>query len=345
MKNEAIKILDYKPEHQPYFEQFNRSWIEKYFKMEPIDKFVLTEPEKAILNRGGAILIAEFDNEIAGAVALKKVDTFTYEFTKMAVAEQFRGKGIGEALARAAIEKAIRLGASKLELYSQTIFIPAVTLYKKLGFKEIPLDDNAYGRCDMKMSMGLTRISVIQAGEEHAEAISTIGKKSFGDAFGPFFNKQEDLKQYLDHTYNTEKIAASIKKPNNVFFLALYNNQVAGFAKIKKQSRNKQIASSKQTELQKIYVLKEYHGTGVAAALLKTAFQFANQLQPDCIWLDVEVNNSKAIRFYKKSGFETYGKHFFTIGSQEFEYHVMVLSLNGAVSNKLNFQMSGYGHH
>jgi hypothetical protein len=59
----------------------------KYFRLEPIDKFVLMEPEKAILRRGGAILMASLKNEIAGTVALKKVDDTTYEFTKMAVDE------------------------------------------------------------------------------------------------------------------------------------------------------------------------------------------------------------------------------------------------------------------
>src|ERR1700716_904 len=66
MRRKEIKILDYQSEHQPYFEQLNRNWIEKYFRLEPIDKFVLMEPEKAILQKGGAILMVTFNNEIAG---------------------------------------------------------------------------------------------------------------------------------------------------------------------------------------------------------------------------------------------------------------------------------------
>ena len=67
---EVIKILDYGSEHQPYFEKFNRQWIEKYFFMEPVDEFVLTEPEEALLKPGGAILMASYNGEIAGTVAL-----------------------------------------------------------------------------------------------------------------------------------------------------------------------------------------------------------------------------------------------------------------------------------
>ena len=54
-----IEIMEYQPHHQPYFEKFNRAWIEKYFAMEPVDEFVLTDPEEALLKPGGAILMAD----------------------------------------------------------------------------------------------------------------------------------------------------------------------------------------------------------------------------------------------------------------------------------------------
>ncbi|MGB4843149.1 MAG: GNAT family N-acetyltransferase, partial [Ferruginibacter sp.] len=127
---EEIKILNYQPQHQPYFEEFNRRWIEKYFVMEPVDEFVLTDPEEALLKPGGAILMAEYNGAIAGTVALRKVETAVYEFTKMAVDEKFRRKGIAEALSYASFEKAKELGAQKIILYSNSILTAAVKLYE-----------------------------------------------------------------------------------------------------------------------------------------------------------------------------------------------------------------------
>lgn len=150
---EAIKILDYEPQHQPYFEKFNRHWIEKYFVMEPLDEFVLTEPEEALLKPGGAILMAEYDGEIAGTVALRKVDTVTYEFTKMAVNEKFRRKGIAEALSYASFEKAKELDAEKVILYSNSVLTGAIRLYEKLGFKHVPVGQVQYKRSDVKMEI------------------------------------------------------------------------------------------------------------------------------------------------------------------------------------------------
>ena len=69
LTNETIQIIDYRPEHQPYFESLNRAWIEKYFWLEEIDKYVLQNPEEAIIEQGGAILMATCNGLVAGTVA------------------------------------------------------------------------------------------------------------------------------------------------------------------------------------------------------------------------------------------------------------------------------------
>jgi GNAT superfamily N-acetyltransferase len=153
-----ITIIEYKPEHQPYFEKFNRAWIEKHFWLEEIDIYVLQHPEEAILAGGGAILMAAHDGVIAGTVALKKVSSEVYEFTKMAVDEAFRRKGIAEALSYAAFEKAKGFGARKVILYSQTGLAPAITMYRKLGFIEVPIEEGVYKRSDIKMEIELAAV-------------------------------------------------------------------------------------------------------------------------------------------------------------------------------------------
>jgi len=146
-----IKIIDYKPEHQPYFEKFNRAWIEELFEMEPVDEWVLTNPDKAILESGGAILMAEFEGVIAGTVGLRKVDQYSYEFTKMAVDERFRRKGIAEAISHASFKKAKTLGAKRVILYSNTKNAGAIKLYEKIGFHHVEVENDVYKRANVKM--------------------------------------------------------------------------------------------------------------------------------------------------------------------------------------------------
>ncbi len=153
--NQPIEIVNYSAIHQPFFEGFNRAWIEKYFWLEEIDLYVLQHPEKAIINNGGFILMALFEGKVAGTVANKKIDEKTYEFTKMAVDENYRRKGIAEALSYASFEKAREKGATRLILYSQTGLVPAINMYRKLGFKEVPMDTGLYKRSDIKMEIDL----------------------------------------------------------------------------------------------------------------------------------------------------------------------------------------------
>lgn len=147
-----IIIVNYESQHQPLFEKFNRAWIEKYFWMETVDNQVLQQPKEHILNKGGIILMAKMHNEWAGTVALKYVEPGIYEFTKMAVDEKFQGKKVGQALSHAAIEKAKRLGAKRIILYSNTKLEAAIALYRKIGFKEIPVD-GPYKRSNIKMEL------------------------------------------------------------------------------------------------------------------------------------------------------------------------------------------------
>jgi GNAT superfamily N-acetyltransferase len=151
---DSIEILPYQPIHQPQFEQLNRAWIEKYFRMEMIDFDVLGNPGLHIIDKGGFIFMAKCEGEIVGTVALKPVSKGVYEFTKMAVDERFRGRQVGKQLAMAAIQKARDLGAQKIILYSSTKLTPAIGLYRKLGFQESPLD-GPYKRCDIKLELPL----------------------------------------------------------------------------------------------------------------------------------------------------------------------------------------------
>lgn len=120
------------------------------------DEYILTNPDEAILRKGGSILIALYNDVVAGVVALIKVNSDTYEFSKMGVHENFRRKGIAEALSYAAFKKAKDLDGKNIILFSNTRLEPAIHLYRKLGFKEVPLDESSeYRRSNIKMELAL----------------------------------------------------------------------------------------------------------------------------------------------------------------------------------------------
>ncbi len=162
---DEIQIVAYRPEHQPYFEKFNRAWIEELFEMEPVDEWVLTNPEKAILEPGGAILMAEYGGVPAGTVGLRKFDEHTYEFTKMAVDNAFRRKGIAEAISYASFIKAKELGAKQVILYSNKLNAGAIKLYEKIGFQHVEVENDVYKRANVKMMIGIE--AAVRAAEKY----------------------------------------------------------------------------------------------------------------------------------------------------------------------------------
>ncbi len=152
---DEIHILEYHPSYQPHFERLNKVWIEKYFRLEPIDIEVLEHPEPHIIDPGGQIIFAAIRQRIVGTVAIKKVDDHTVEMTKMAVDEAYQGRKIGWVLGQAIIETARKMGFSKMVLYSNTMLTPAIQLYRKMGFKEVDVEAGKYDRCDIQMELDL----------------------------------------------------------------------------------------------------------------------------------------------------------------------------------------------
>lgn len=152
-----INIVAYEPHLQPHFEALNKAWLEEYFTVEPIDAWVLGNPQEAVIQMGGAILFAEKAGSIVGTVALKPLQPAVFELTKMAVDKAWQGLGIGKLLCEAAIRKAVMLGAHRLVLYSETRLTAALRLYQKMGFREIKLEDGKYARANVKMVLDLEK--------------------------------------------------------------------------------------------------------------------------------------------------------------------------------------------
>jgi ribosomal protein S18 acetylase RimI-like enzyme len=150
-----IQIVEYLPEHRLWFDRFNRQWIEEMFEMESVDEWVLCNPDKAILEPGGAILMALWNDEMAGTVGLRKLDEDIYEFTKMAVDPAYRRRGIAEALSYSSFRKAATMGASRVVLYSNTRNEEAIKLYEKLGFNHVPVEHGIYKRANVKMVINI----------------------------------------------------------------------------------------------------------------------------------------------------------------------------------------------
>jgi ribosomal protein S18 acetylase RimI-like enzyme len=135
-----LEIVDYRPAYKKHFRSLNEEWIREHFEIEKEDEAVLRDPMGLILRRGGSVLFALWDGEVAGTCALMKHPNGLLELAKMAVSPALGGMGIGTALLDAAIERARAMGARELYLRTSPMLEDAMRLYRRAGFKRVARD-------------------------------------------------------------------------------------------------------------------------------------------------------------------------------------------------------------
>ena len=138
------------------FKSLNLEWLNRYFKVEPIDELVLNNPKREIIDKGGFIFMIEKNSDIIGTFAFIKKSENIYEFSKMAIIPDERGNGYGNKAMKFLIQFAKNKKWSRLILYSNTKLKNSIHLYRKYGFKEIPVEKNLiYSRGNIKMQLSL----------------------------------------------------------------------------------------------------------------------------------------------------------------------------------------------
>ena len=158
-----ISIIPYTAQYQTDFKRLNIEWISRYFTVEPHDEEQLDHPEVHVLPNQGQIFLAkrlsvedgQSTDEIVGCVAMVNMGASGFELAKMAVSPAVQGQGVGRMLGEAALDYARQLGIKTVWLESNRRLTPALTLYRKLGFKEVPLIPTPYARADIRMEINL----------------------------------------------------------------------------------------------------------------------------------------------------------------------------------------------
>ncbi|MBE1158992.1 bifunctional helix-turn-helix transcriptional regulator/GNAT family N-acetyltransferase [Dyella acidiphila] len=148
-----VDIVPFAPALREHFYRLNAQWLERYFRIEEIDQAVLRDPERYVLEPGGAIFFARLGEEVIGTCALLQESPGVYELTKMGVDETFHGLGAGRRLLDAAIAEFRRRKGTTLFLESNSRLKPALGMYERAGFRMQPAmrPDSHYERADVYM--------------------------------------------------------------------------------------------------------------------------------------------------------------------------------------------------
>ena len=86
----------------------------------------------------GRLLLAEYEGQLAGCVALHKWESGVCEMKRLYLRPSFRGKRLGRVIAETVITEARSIGYERMRLDTiEPIMKDAVEMYRKLGFREI----------------------------------------------------------------------------------------------------------------------------------------------------------------------------------------------------------------
>ena len=105
------------------------------------------------LAKKGQLLTHHKDKAVLTLMKMENDPVYGYELAKLAVDKSARGLGLGEKLCRAAIAKAKSLSKKQIYIESNTRLKPAITLYKKLGFREIKDGKPIFERVDIQLAL------------------------------------------------------------------------------------------------------------------------------------------------------------------------------------------------
>lgn len=148
-------IVKWRDEYSEDFINLSIEWLKKYVRVEPADEEILYHPYESVLNDGGMIFFAQIDGVNVGTVSMINMGGGAYELAKLAVTESYKGRHIGDLLMETAVAFAKEKDAERIILFTHSKLIPAVKLYRKFGFVDVPLIDNEYEESDMKMELPL----------------------------------------------------------------------------------------------------------------------------------------------------------------------------------------------
>lgn len=148
-----ISVIEFEPKYANDFKRLNLEWLDKFGLTEAADLLMLDNPQKEIIDPGGCIFLAKFDEMIVGSAALIRETSGQYELAKMAVSPVFRGKGISKLLIESCLARVKKTDAQRIYLSSNSQLTTALKLYEKYGFKYITVKDSHYTTADVMMEL------------------------------------------------------------------------------------------------------------------------------------------------------------------------------------------------
>lgn len=141
-----------------------------------------------------------------------------------------------------------------------------------------------------------------------ADLLAELAAAVFRDAYQLAFESEQQVADCIATHLSGETIRAEIESEQASYVLGFVNGTAAGFLKMERSLQPECVGCQPGIEVAKLYVLKPFHGGGIANVLMQCGIEQAQRCGVSQLWLCVWVKNPRAQAFYRRWGFETVGE-------------------------------------
>lgn len=155
--------------------------------------------------------------------------------------------------------------------------------------------------------------SIRRAHSRDAKKLSEVAEATFRATFDAM-NTAEHMELHCRSSYGEQIQAAEISDPGMVTLLSEDEGRLVVYAQLRWGEAPNCVSAKCPGEIQRLYVIEDWHGKGIAQKLMSACIDEVKQRGSDTVWLGVWEHNPRAISFYKKFGFIAVGEHTFPLG-------------------------------
>lgn len=162
--------------------------------------------------------------------------------------------------------------------------------------------------------------AIRRATADDAGALAALAAVTFPLACPPL-TSPEDIAAHLAGTLSEVHFSRYLTDPDTTILVLDSDGTLNGYSLLvnRPPAADPDVAAAltllPSVELSKCYVHPEHHGLGAAAELMQASLRAAAEAGGAGVWLGVNSQNARAVRFYEKSGFRKVGTKTFRLGT------------------------------
>jgi diamine N-acetyltransferase len=166
-----------------------------------------------------------------------------------------------------------------------------------------------------------------------AGALAELAARTFRETYAAD-NRPEDMAVHVAQAFTPSQQETELANPDISTLLAEADGQLAGYAQLRSGVPPACVpGGDASVELWRFYVARDWHGRGIAQALMNTVIANAQRRGRWALWLGVWERNARARAFYSKSGFVDIGSQVFMLGRDAQTDRILTRRLSTALTN------------